>query len=401
MEIMEKLCEKARENVDFNIDVEFSETMSKAKGKTPEVLFGCKICQEKGNQKWCKNRGSHTRHLNQAHPLAKTEEREAIVCDNKDTVMTILGISPAIVEEDDEELECSFMSGIINGSATPSTQVTTPVSTPTPSGSGSGAGASKNNKRTRSQESEDEDFPSDSLFDGSANDVSSKKSKADESLLDAEVIKSIKDTQKKFHDVSAFFDQVREKLNGDEGSAFQTEVDSFSAGMDSMYEDLENKYKDAVKGRDDKQKILESALGELNTVKANLKMMEYSHNRLKEQLGEKDKILAELNNTFNLGTGNKDSRVDVVAYVSKMKKEIERLKSENDLSKKWGDQQKKLADGVQYTLNLLQQNKDQLGKELKDLKKRFPCEKQKTGECLLNEKNCEYLHRPPKSEQEC
>ena len=408
IETMEKLCEEARMHFDNdnNVDVEFSEIMSKPKGKTPEVLFGCRICQEKGHQKWCKNRGAHTRHVNQVHPNAKNEEREAIVCENKDTVMTILGISPAIVEEDDEDLEGSFMSGIINGSATPSTQMPTPESTPSSSAnsfasasSGPGTGSGKNNKRGRELESDDEDFPSDSMFDGSAADGAAKKSKADESVIDAEVINSIKESQKKFHDVSAYFNQVREKLNADEGSAFQTEVDSFSAGMDSMYEDLENKYKDAVKCRDDKQKLLEVTMGELQTVKANLKMMEYSLNRVKEQLGEKDKILAEINSTFNLGTGNKDPKADVVAYFSRMKKEIERLKSENELSKKWGEQQKKLADGVQYTLNLLQQNKDQLSKELKDLKKKFPCEKQKQGECLLNEKNCEYLHRPPKSEQ--
>ena len=414
---MNNLCDKLKESVVNNHDKEFSENMNKAKGKIPEVLLGCKVCQdEKGEQKWCRSKSAHTRHLNQAHPTAKEEDREAIICDKKETVMTLLGIY-SIAEEDDEDLENSFFTGIANGSAVPSTQNSTPeviVIPPTDPGTSAnaaqGAIAASAKKRTlaqrKAEDSEDEEFQADSIFEKMEGiETSAKKSKADNSLIDMEVLNSIKDSKKKMHDVSAYFNQIRSKLNEQDGSVFQSEVDSFSAGMDSMYEDLENKYKEVVKARDDKQIVLESTLGELQTVKANLRMTEHTRDRLREQLEEKVKLLTEINETLNLEAGKKtgtnNPKVDIVSYVNKQKKELEKVKAESEVHRKWGEQQKRLADGVQQTLNLLQQNKDELSKELKDLKKRFPCEKQKNGECLLNEKNCEYMHRPPKGEQDC
>ena len=414
---MNILCDKLKGSIVINHDKEFSERMNKGKGKIPEVLLGCKVCQdEKGEQKWCRSKSAHTRHLNQAHPTAKEEDREAIICDKKETVMTLLGIY-SIAEEEDEDLENSFMTGITDGSAVPSTQNVTPEvivipptnpSTSTAQGSATTTVSAK--KRTLAQrqaeDSEEDEFQADSIFEKIAGtEASAKKPKADDSLIDNEALNSIKDSKKKMHDVSVFFNQVRSKLNDEDGSVFQSEVDSFSAGLDSMYEDLENKYKDVVKSRDDKQMILESTLGELQTVKANLKITEHARDRLREQLDEKAKLLAEINEALNVEAGKKtgtnNPKVDIVSYVSKQRRELDKAKSESEIHRKWGEQQKRLADGVQQTLNLLQQNKDELAKELKDLKKRFPCEKQKNGECLLNEKSCEYMHRPPKGEQDC
>ena len=411
---------------------EISETMPKATAKTPEMLLGCKICQANGAAKWCKGKGSHTRHLNQAHPTATREDREPVILENRDTIKGILGIQPSIWEEEDDDFEASFVSGVNNGSATSSTQNPqasmsllaegAPAASPTPSPSTSapapapiptpalkaaaqpGSEKSKRKLEVLMEDQDDTMFPGDSLWDDITISQSSTK-KAKEANHDLEVINNaIKNSKEKLGDVTLFFNQVREHLSEEDGSQFQSTVESFSVGMNSMYEDLEAKYKEVVKNRDDKQAVLEATLGDLALVRSSLRLAEHARDKYKEELEEKIKEIRDLNEAMNIerkdGSGN-TVKIDVALYVKRLKNELVKLKTESDAHKRFGEHQKRLADGVQLSLNHLQQSKDELQAELKALKKRFPCDKQKVGECLLDAKSCEYLHRPPKETQVC